>query len=262
MQAVVDADEPTPARAGQPHLAVHIHQKSFVVQGTSRQVMHNLHFEVESGEFVSLLGPSGCGKTTLLRMIAGLERPDAGHLSVAGRPVDAPGPDRGIVFQEARLFPWMTVEQNVRFALPAAQRQQPGRLEEVLRLVGLTDFRGAWPYQLSGGMEKRVALARALVNVPQLLLLDEPYAALDTLTKFTLQEELMRVHVTEGITSILVTHDIDEAVYLSDRVLLLSPSPATIRTIYPIPLPRPRDRASDAFGRVRMAILDALLQHR
>ena len=245
------------------HLSIHLPRKNFFVNGTTVHVLANLRLEVRRGEFVSLLGPSGCGKTTLLRLIAGLERADKGHISLDGHAISGPGPDRGIVFQESRLFPWMTVERNVGFALPAGTSGQDTQrlVNHALELVGLSQFREAWPYQLSGGMEKRVALARALVNVPNLLLLDEPYSALDTFAKFALQAELAQIHERERMTSILVTHDLDEAVYLSDRIVVLSPAPATIRNIHLISLSRPRDRTSEAFARFRSIILEEVLRN-
>ena len=245
------------------HLSIHIPRKDFSVNGRTVHVLTDLRFEVRRGEFVSLLGPSGCGKTTLLRMIAGLERADEGHISLDGHAINGPGPDRGIVFQESRLFPWLTVEQNVGFALPAGTSGQGAQrlINHALELVGLSKFRQAWPYQLSGGMEKRVALARALVNVPSLLLLDEPYSALDTFAKFALQAELARIHEREKMTSVLITHDLDEAIYLSDRIVVLSPAPATIRNIHPISLSRPRDRTSEAFARFRSIILEEVLRN-
>ncbi len=253
-------EQPSPL----PHLAVTIHRKDFFVSGTVLEVLRGLHFEVEKRAFVTLLGPSGCGKSTLLRLIAGLDTDYVGTISLDGETIRGPGPDRGIVFQESRLLPWFTVEQNVAFALPPGTDMQhrQSRIDHVLRLVDLVPFRKAWPHQLSGGMEKRVALARALVNIPSLLLLDEPFSALDTFTKYGLQDELARLHAMERTTTVLITHDIDEAVYLSDLVAVLASSPATIRTICPVPLPRPRLRTSQAFGQLRAEILNRVLSPR
>jgi ABC-type nitrate/sulfonate/bicarbonate transport system ATPase subunit len=245
-----------------PYLSVQVDRKDYQVNGVKVQVLDDLHFEVARGEFVSLLGPSGSGKTTLLRTIVGLDRDYIGQIALDGTPLEGPGPDRGIVFQESRLLPWLTVGRNVAFALPneIGLREKVERIGHALRLVGLADFENAWPYQLSGGMEKRVALARALVNVPSLLLLDEPFGALDTFARYALQDEMARVHAEEGVTTVLVTHDVDEAVYLSDRVLVLTASPATIQTSFAISLPRPRLRASEAFARLRTEILGKLLK--
>jgi ABC-type nitrate/sulfonate/bicarbonate transport system ATPase subunit len=244
------------------HLSVRVDRKEYPVDGRKILILENLCFEVRCGEFVSFLGPSGCGKTTLLRLIAGLDTDYAGRIALRGNAVLGPGPDRGIVFQESRLLPWFTVGQNVAFALPSGTdiTERDRRVEHALRLAGLAAFRRAWPYQLSGGMEKRVALARALVNVPALILLDEPFAALDTFARFGLQEELARVHAQERTTTVLVTHDVDEAVYLSDRVAVLTLSPATLRGVYAVPLPRPRVRTSEEFNRLRLSILDTVMQ--
>lgn len=242
-------------------LSVHVDRKQFSVNSTPRRVLENLHFEVERGEFVTLLGPSGCGKTTLLRLVAGLDTSFDGSISISGLQINGPGPDRGIVFQESRLLPWMNVQRNVAFALPEGTKTEESirRVDHALQLVELREFLNAWPYQLSGGMEKRVALARALVNLPKILLLDEPFGALDAFTKYALQDELTRVHLEERLTTLLVTHDIDEAVYLSDRIAVLSTAPANVRKTYEINLPRPRKRTSGEFGQLRASILNDVL---
>jgi sulfonate transport system ATP-binding protein len=247
---------------GSAHLSVHIDRKEFSVAGSVVLVLRDLCFEVPPGDFLALLGPSGCGKSTLLRLITGLDLSYEGRITLGGADLRSPGPDRGIVFQESRLLPWFTVSRNVAFALPAGTSREEGRrrVDHALETVGLSRFRDAWPAQLSGGMEKRVALARALVNVPDLLLLDEPFSALDNFAKFSLQDELARVHGEEQITTLLVTHDVDEEVYLSDRVAILTPSPGTIHTILPVSLPRPRDRTSEAFERLRTAVLKKVLE--
>jgi ABC-type nitrate/sulfonate/bicarbonate transport system ATPase subunit len=244
------------------HLSVRIDRKSFRKGGTEVRVLEDVAFEVARGEFVSILGPSGCGKTTLLRLIAGLDTDFDGDLRLVGARVSGPGRDRGVVFQESRLLPWLSVASNVAFALPEGigREVRRRRVDEALRLVGLAGSRDAWPYQLSGGQEKRVALARALVNLPELLLMDEPFAALDVLAKYALQDEVARVHEQRRLTTVLITHDVDECIYLSDRIMIMSDHPATIRRIYEVDLPRPRLRTSDVLAHLRAMILGELLR--
>jgi sulfonate transport system ATP-binding protein len=229
--------------------------KSFTAAGRSFAVLEDLSLEIRAGEFLSIVGASGCGKSTLLRMIAGLEVPDRGRVRLGSQPVSGPGRDRGIVFQEPRLFPWFTVEQNVAFALegdPAhASRTE---VQAQLELVGLTPFRGAYPHQLSGGMAQRVAIARALVSRPRILLLDEPFGALDALTRIQLQHEILRIQLAERTTMVLVTHDIDEAIFLGDRVAVMAKDPGRFQSITPVNLPRPRSRSSYEFVRIRKSI--------
>lgn len=244
------------------HLSVNIDRKAYSDNREVVEVLKGLQFDVHPGEFVSFLGPSGCGKTTLLRLIAGLDLHFEGHIMIENEVVKEPGPDRGVVFQEARLLPWLTVEHNVAFAIPKyiSKAEREERIGSVLDLVGLTKFRNAWPRQLSGGMEKRVGLARALINLPKILLMDEPFSALDTLTKFDLHDEVLRIHRGTGMTTILVTHDPDEAIYLSDRIAVLSSSPAVIEKIYTIALPHPRSRTSEALTSIRTDILGRILK--
>lgn len=215
-----------------------------------------IDLQVSPGEFVTLVGESGCGKSTLLRLIAGLETPSQGGLFLDGRKLSAPGLDRGVVFQEPRLFPWMTVEQNTAFGCPRSFSRDQS-LESVRRhldLVGLAGFEKAYPSQLSGGMQQRSAIARALVGRPRALLLDEPFGALDALTRVRMQAEILRIWRAEKMTMILVTHDIDEAVYLGDRVLVMSPRPGALKKTVVVPLPRPRDRNAAAFAEIRREI--------
>jgi len=230
--------------------------KSFVARdGTVLPVLSAIELELDRGEIVVILGASGCGKSTLLRIVAGLDADYQGTVSVGGVAVRAPSTDRGLVFQEHRLLPWLTVRENVAFAvreLPEAERART--VDEHIATVGLSGFAQAYPYQLSGGMAQRVAIARALAARPQLLLLDEPFGALDALTKAAMQEELLRIWAAESTTLLLVTHDIEEAVFLADRVVLLSERPGTVRDVIPINLARPRDRTSDAFTRARRAV--------
>jgi NitT/TauT family transport system ATP-binding protein len=203
----------------------------------------DVSLEIHTGEFVSIVGPSGCGKTTLLNMVAGFIPPSDGEILLGGREVKGPGPDRGVVFQNFALFPWKTVLDNVGFGLkmrgmPREERERIAR--EYLGLVGLTGAEARYPNELSGGMQQRVGVARALANSPDLLLMDEPFASVDAQTRMTLQEELTRIWEARHPTILFVTHDVDEAVFLSDRVTVLSKSPGTVRAELPITLPRPR----------------------
>jgi sulfonate transport system ATP-binding protein len=229
--------------------------KTFFQAGLPVMALKKVDLVVQPGEILAIVGASGCGKSTLLRIIAGLERQYEGQASLGGVRISGPGLDRGVAFQEHRLLPWLTVEQNVAFgvqSLPPAERRQT--VAEHLALVGLTGFERAYPHQLSGGMAQRAAIARALAPRPRLLLLDEPFGALDALTKIQLQEEVLRIWSAERTTLLLVTHDIDEAIYLGDRVAVMSSRPGAIRTVVPIDLPRPRDRTSYEFARLRRRI--------
>ncbi len=236
-------------------LAIDGISKRFEAGGGAFEALREVSLRIREGEFLSVVGSSGCGKSTLLRIVAGLERPDRGSVRIGDEPVLRPGRDRGMVFQEPRLFPWLTVEENVAFALEGdPSRAGSDVVQEHLALVGLTAFRRAYPHQLSGGMAQRAAIARALVNRPRTLLLDEPFGALDALTRIQLQQELLRIREVERITMVLVTHDIDEAIYLGDRVAVMSSRPGTIRRMVPIDLPRPRARSSYEFMRLRKSI--------
>jgi NitT/TauT family transport system ATP-binding protein len=199
--------------------------------------------EIHTGEFVSIVGASGCGKTTLLNMVAGFIPPSEGEILLGGRQVKGPGPDRGVVFQSFALFPWKTVLDNVAFGLKmrGSSREERERIaREYVALVGLTGAETRYPNELSGGMQQRVGVARALANNPELLLMDEPFASVDAQTRMTLQEELTRIWEARRPTILFVTHDVDEAVFLSDRVIVLTKSPGTVRAEVPIPVPRPR----------------------
>ena len=212
-----------------------------------------LDLSIKSGEFVVLLGPSGCGKSTLLRLIAGLEQPTTGEIQVGGRIVKGPGWERGLIFQDYALFPWRSVLRNITFGLeargiPDAQRNE--RALDLIRLVGLEGFAHAYPSQLSGGMQQRVALARALANDPMVLLMDEPFSAVDSQTRETLQDEILKIWQVTGKTIVFVTHDIAEAAYLADRVITMAPRPGRIKNNISIELPRPRDRSSPNFMNV------------
>ncbi|MDB4974955.1 MAG: transporter ATP-binding protein [Myxococcaceae bacterium] len=221
-------------------------RKQYPVDGGLLTVLDGLNLTVRPGEFLSIVGASGCGKSTLLRLLTGLDTDYEGQIRARGELVRGTSLDRGIVFQEHRLFPWLTVQQNVGLGLLNSEWSEDERdrvVREHIELVGLTGFEEAYPHQLSGGMAQRAAIARGLVNQPSILLLDEPFGALDALTRSKLQTELQRIWQTEGITMILVTHDVEEAVYLGDRVVVMQPRPGRIRRIIDIDVPHPRDRA-------------------
>ena len=228
--------------------------------GSPVKVLDNVTLSVDPGEMVCLVGPSGCGKSTLLRMLAGLETPSAGQLLVGRDPISGPSAKRGLMFQDPNLFPWLTVRRNLESGLVARRvlREQRHEVEAFLRLVGLETFADAYPHQLSGGMAQRVALARALVNHPQVLLLDEPLGALDAFTRMRMQDEVLRLWEARGTTMLLVTHDIDEAIYMSDRIVLMTPRHGRIERIIEVDLPRPRERNSPAFLALRSHILELL----
>ena len=237
--------------------------KTFRVRGVRRSedtllpVLRRVSFTVRDGEIVSLIGESGCGKTTLLRLVQGLIRRDAGDIRVDGKPVSEPGRDRGFVFQQASLLPWRSARANVEFGLelqgvPRAKRAE--RASALLKLVGLEQAAEQFPHQLSGGMQQRVGLARALAIDPAILLMDEPFSALDVATRETLQDELIRIRRETGKTILFVTHDIDEAVYLADRIIALGGKPGEVRAAREITLPHPRKRGTLALAEIAQAI--------
>ena len=234
--------------------------KQYQVRGESLSVLEDISLSIKPGEFVSIVGSSGCGKSTLLKLIIGLEDEYQGELLLDGNRLVGTSLERGIVFQEHRLFPWLTVEQNIGIGLlnntKLSDEEKHKSIQEHIELVGLKDFTKAYPYQLSGGMSQRVAIARALVNRPEVLLLDEPFGALDAFTRAYLQQELQRIWEKEGITMILVTHDVEEAVYLGDRVVVMQPRPGRIKRIVDVPLPRERNRASAAFAAIKEEVLN------
>jgi ABC-type nitrate/sulfonate/bicarbonate transport system ATPase subunit len=240
-----------------------------IFQSASQQllVLRNLNLTIHPGEFVCIVGGSGCGKTTLLRIVAGLETDFEGSVSLDGRRISGPSLERGVVFQEHRLLPWLTVRDNVAFGKTGKQKtgknktdspEAPHEVSHYLQLVGLSDFANAYPYQLSGGMSQRVAIARALAGRPEVLLLDEPFAALDALTRTRMQEELLRIWQAERTTVLLVTHDIEEAVFLADRIIVMSSQPGTVRRIVNVKLTRPHDRTAYDFAQVRKGVLEEL----
>jgi NitT/TauT family transport system ATP-binding protein/sulfonate transport system ATP-binding protein len=234
--------------------------KAFRREGVVTPALDGLSLTVGAGELVSLIGPSGCGKSTLLRLVAGLDAPTSGEVRVGSEPVAGPGAERGLMFQDHNLFPWLTVRRNIEVGLVArgVLRRRRHEVDEYLRLVGLEAFAGAYPHQLSGGMAQRAALARALVNHPKVLLLDEPLGALDQFTRMRMQDEVLRLWRARRTTVLLVTHDIDEAIYMSDRIAVMTPRPGRVERVIDVALPRPRQRTSPAFLALRAAILEAL----
>lgn len=228
--------------------------------GSGMLALEGLSIAVAGGEMVSLIGPSGCGKSTLLRLIAGLEPPTSGELRVGGEPIDGPSAERGLMFQDPSLFPWLSVRRNIQAGLVARGLLHDRRAdaEAFLKLVGLTAFAGVYPHQLSGGMAQRAALARALVNDPKVLLLDEPLGALDQFTRMRMQDEVLRLWQVRETTMLLVTHDIDEAIYMSDRIVMMSPRPGRVEHVIPVELERPRQRNDPRFLSLRSEILERL----
>lgn len=228
--------------------------------GKQTTALDDVSFDVYEGEFVSLVGHSGCGKTTLLRLIAGLDGSQGGELLLDGSPITGPNPERGFVFQQGSLFPWLTVRQNIAFGLKArgTYRRRRAEVDEYLHLIGLDGFGDSYPHQVSGGMAQRVAIARSLINNPRVLLLDEPMGALDSFTRADLQDKLLALWQKNHTTMILVTHDVDEAIYLSDRIVLMTPRPGKVAEEITVDFPRPRDRTSEAFLSLRADILGKL----
>jgi ABC-type nitrate/sulfonate/bicarbonate transport system ATPase subunit len=234
-------------------LDIHDVDKSFYVDGAEVRALAGISLSVNAGEFVTIVGPSGCGKSTLLRLVAALDRADSGAVSFDGEPVTQPSLRRGVVFQDHRLFPWLNVEANVATGLLKANGT-----DAEIALVGLNGFEKAFPHQLSGGMAQRAAIARSLAAKPDILLLDEPLGALDSLTRGHMQTELLRVWQHEGTTMLMVTHDVSEAVYLSDRIVVMDRDPGRIREIVEVPFAKPRTRLDPAVAALTERIVDRL----
>ena len=239
--------------------------KSFAFQGAPVTALAAADLRVRKGEFICLIGPSGCGKSTLLRLIAGFETPSGGSLKMWDKPVGGPGPERGMVFQDYGLFPWLTVSQNIGFG-PAARGALKSEVARVASrftsLVGLDRFRDAYPHQLSGGMKQRVAIARVLANDAEVVLMDEPFGALDAMTREKLQDDLLRIWEENKLTVLFVTHAIEEAILLADRIVVMSPVPGRIVSDDEVDLPRPRDPTSPEFNALRRRLSEMLGGHR
>lgn len=229
-------------------------------QGETVHALENVCLDIAPGSFISLIGPSGCGKSTLLRLIAGLIQPDSGSLTLDGEAITAPGSDRGFMFQEHTLFPWLTIYENIAFSLKARKifRGNADRVQSFIDLVGLKGFEKYYPHQLSGGMCQRASLARALVGHPKVLLLDEPLGALDAFTRMNMQEEILRIRREQNMTMIMVTHDVDEAIFLSDRIVVMTPRPGRIIKVVDVPLSHPRARSNSDFLACHAQVLKLL----
>ncbi|MBP2030200.1 NitT/TauT family transport system ATP-binding protein [Methanohalophilus levihalophilus] len=243
----------------------HISQSFEKDSGESTNALEDVNLEIKDREFICLIGPSGCGKTTLLRIIAGLDIPDSGRVTLDGDEITVPDPRRGMVFQEYSLFPWKTVIENITFGmeLQGAPKEEISRTaEEYLKMVGLEQFRDSYPYELSGGMRQRVAIVRALANDPSVLLMDEPFGALDAQTRNTSQQELLQIWEKKKITILFVTHSVDEAVYLADRIVVMSARPGRVKEMVKVDLPRPRDRTSRQANELRNSLLGKLAEER
>ncbi len=232
--------------------------KTFDVDGKTISILKGINLEIKPGEFVSIVGTSGCGKTTLLRLVVGLDSTYEGDILFNGERIHGPSLNRGIVFQDHRLLPWLKVLENVGFGLDPKinKKEQQKIIQEYIDLVGLKGFEKSYPYQLSGGMAQRAAIARSLVNCPELLALDEPLGALDAMTRMYMQQELEKIWEKEKITMIMVTHDIEEAIYLSTKIVVMSSRPGCVKKIISVPLARPRDRASYEFLKMKEELLE------
>jgi NitT/TauT family transport system ATP-binding protein len=231
-------------------------------------VVDDVSFDIRNGEFVSIIGPSGCGKTTMMSMVAGFLQPAKGSVTLDGKPIGGPGPERGVIFQEYGVFPWLTVRDNIAFGLKlSASRVGRAEREEICQrymgLMGLADFADAWPKTLSGGMRQRLALARAYAVKPEFLLMDEPFGALDAQTRSAMQDLLLQVLAAEGKTVMLITHSVEEAIYLSNRIVVMTARPTRIREIIDVSFPYPREESlheSPEFGELRSHVRDLVMQ--
>ncbi|MFP4545441.1 MAG: ABC transporter ATP-binding protein [Methanomassiliicoccales archaeon] len=236
-------------------------KKSFPMEEGELVAVEQFNLDVHKGEFLCILGPSGCGKTTILRILAGLERPTSGKILLDGREISGPGSDRGMVFQEFALFPWRTVRKNIEFGMElrkVPKEERNAAFQKYIDLVGLQGFEDSHPYELSGGMRQRVGIARALANDPAILLMDEPFGSLDAQTRNLMQKELLRIWEETKKTVVFITHSVDEAVFLSDRVVVMTARPGRIKDRFKVPYDRPRDRASVEFASLRKNILAEL----
>ncbi|HTM50162.1 MAG TPA: ABC transporter ATP-binding protein [Bryobacteraceae bacterium] len=240
-------------------LAIDCVNMTFNRDGKSVNVLENIYLEAKEGEFVCILGPSGCGKSTLLNIVGGFLKPTSGAVTIDGETVTQPDPRRIFVFQERGVFPWLTVEGNIGFGLfKLSKQEKERRIAHYVKLVGLTGFEQAYPQELSGGMKQRLEVARALAVNPDMLFLDEPFGALDSITRLIMRSELLRIWEAERKTILFVTHDIEESVQLADRVIVMSARPATIRTEVVIDIPHPRDISSRRYLELRDGIFEEI----
>lgn len=248
-------------KEGEDQIHIRNLSKTYVTEDSETVVLEDFSLDIRKGELISIVGPSGCGKTTILRMLAGLIQPTSGKILIGDRECTTPGSDRGMVFQDFALFPWRSVRKNVEFGLEIAgmpKEQRRERADKYLKIVGLEKFADHRVHELSGGMKQRVALARALVTNPDVILMDEPFGALDAQTRNLMQAGLLKILDKTDQTIIFITHSVDEAVFLSDRIVILTKRPARIKEVVEIDWPRPRDRASPEFTALRKRILEEL----
>jgi sulfonate transport system ATP-binding protein len=246
---------------GERHLlAEHVRRAFINEDGSELVALEDFDLEASHGEIVALIGPSGCGKSTFLRLVAGLDMPQGGTVLYNGQPVTGPNPDRGFVFQQTNLYPWLTVFDNVAFGLKTrgVYREQKHRVQEMIDLMGLSGFEKSWPHQISGGMASRVALAQTFIQDPGVILLDEPLSALDAFTRAIIQDEIIKMCRQFDPIVLLVTHDVEEAVYLADRIIVMTPRPGRQIAEISVTLKHPRDRTSDDFINIRRQVIDTL----
>ena len=256
------APAPRPTARTAPLIEIERVSKIFATtDGAPTWAFQDVSLDVAAGEMVCVVGPSGCGKTTLLNLIAGFIDPTDGEIRLDGEPIHRPGPDRGVVFQEYALFAWLSARRNIEFGMRmrgVSKAECRRRSDEYLRLIGLERAADRYPHELSGGMRQRIAVARALVNEPRVLLMDEPFAAVDAMTRASLQSELLRIWQQLKLAVFFITHNVEEAIFLSQRIVLMSPHPGQVQEIIPIDLPYPRDRGSSEFGTLYARITAAL----
>ena len=258
---MVDAKASTAVREGDKRLVAKNVLRVFDDADKGELVaLHDFDLEAEHGEIVALIGPSGCGKSTFLRLVTGLDKAQGGSIEYGGEPIEGPSYNRGFVFQETNLYPWLTVEKNIAFGLKArgVYKQQKHRVQEMIDLMGLSGFEKSYPHQISGGMAARVAIAQTLVQDPGVILLDEPLSALDAFTRAVIQDEILKMRDRFKPIILMVTHDIEEAVYMADRIVVLSPRPGTNIGEIAVDMPHPRDRISPKFIEYRHAVMDML----
>lgn len=252
------------SKTGSPILEIKNVSKTFALNGQPIEALKNANLDVRKGEFICLIGASGCGKSTLLRMIAGFESVTSGEVLMWGKPITGPNPSRGMVFQDYGLFPWLTVRENIGFgpkSLGRPKREVTETADKFIELVGLQKFANAYPHQLSGGMKQRVAIARVLANDAEVVLMDEPFGALDAMTRERLQDELSEIWARTKLTVLFVTHAIEEAIFLADRVVVMSPGPGRIDGEYLIDLERPREVSASEFNEWRRLLSTTLHSH-